>query len=47
MYELTEELRKAILTYLASCPYGQVAQLVKGLAQCKPIEEKGEPDAHD
>ena len=47
MYELTEELRRAILTYLAGCPYGQVSQLVKGLAQCRPIEEKEEPDAPD
>ena len=47
MYEITEELIKAVLLYLAKQPYAQVTQLVQALQQCKPIEKKEEPDAND
>ena len=38
MYEISEELLKALLGYLSGCQYDQVEGLIAGIRQCKASE---------
>ena len=38
-FEIDKELLAKVARYLSTCPYGQVAELMAGLASCKPIPE--------
>jgi hypothetical protein len=39
-FEITEEVANAILQYLATKPYNEVAVLITELQKIQPIEEK-------
>lgn len=40
--EITEEFAQQLLNYLSTCPYGQVFQLVQGLAALQWVEVDNE-----
>ena len=47
MYQVSEEDRKELLTYLSRRPYVEVAPLIGMLAQWKKKEEKKEKNGED
>ena len=47
MFELTEEQRKQLLSYMWQRPYGEVAQHIAMLASLKPVKPPKENDKKD